>query len=562
MRNTGAGLGVEQAKTDRYTFFNPLKFSFFAAVEGADKRTKKKIKKVEKKLDKEKIKLEEMVHKGEKEKRLKKEEDKIKKLQDEKKSLEALEGKGKKEIKLEDEKMKAEAKIKKEKAKLEKMVEKGKKEKKIDKEKRKVTGLEKKIERLGKVIDKKTEDFGKVMASRFQLGKDNLKDFKDSDVKLPWSSSSCGCVPELDYIIYGFYPYWTKKKKKVPDFSMFTRIGFFSLTPDKMGDFPDLLQWDKTVAKRVAQRHETKVDLVVSYYDWNDDSKLNLEEDYVLINLVDNIVRLIQKYDGDGVAIDFAGIPVKLKTRFYYFIYLLHKELKIVNENYFLNIVVPYVANEASVLNKDNIEGLEKYINLILFMEGKGRNDASNIDKFLSIETRHEIIQKIIPVINFNDINKEFKQQYNDVVQRGFKGVGLWAIGLKGDTGYVKDNFKPDEQEMDTVKRFITNTFPGLCRFVCPDKKIFRNTLFVCAGLFLCCVLLSCANCEIRMILSGYFYSILLVLVLLFLLFETWFLCAPIGRGYRTDSTAAVFCIVVVFFIWRHLAKKARGRFP
>lgn len=205
--------------------------------------------------------------------------------------------------------------------------------------------------------------------------------------EVQWEGDSCGCGPEpqdTPYINYGFFRLWEAKVPNKIDFSILNRIGYFSLTPDARGYFGDR---KKTFGGndeflKSPHRYRTKVDLVVSYYDWptysdgenasDDEGKLDLMKDYILYELAGNIINTIEKYHMDGVTIDFGGIPKDLTGRFHLFIHTLSKYLrtkgKEEHKKYPLNVVIPYDADDKDPLGFETVKKLKGYVKYFLVM--------------------------------------------------------------------------------------------------------------------------------------------------------------------------------------------------
>ena len=127
-------------------------------------------------------------------------------------------------------------------------------------------------------------------------------------------AKDCGCAPEQEFQTYGFYrPLTGNDFKKKVNFGVLSRIGYYSLQPDEVGNLDVPRSWEEEGEKFSASAHRygSKVDLTVSNTIWGPTSSggLKLDKSYVLLNLIDEIIEKIQKLDCDGVTIDFRGIP-------------------------------------------------------------------------------------------------------------------------------------------------------------------------------------------------------------------------------------------------------------
>lgn len=156
--------------------------------------------------------------------------------------------------------------------------------------------------------------------------------------KLPPVSSPLAnnaCVLNQSFRAYGFYSLGDAAGEV--DFSVYSRVLYYSLTPGPLGNITIPKDWTGPKVTQAAHKHGAKVDLVISNATWNFDSDvpestkagLRLVKSYVLLNMVDEIVDTVNQFGFDGVVIDFR-LPGDSATQesFTFFIKRLKDRLK------------------------------------------------------------------------------------------------------------------------------------------------------------------------------------------------------------------------------------------
>ena len=156
--------------------------------------------------------------------------------------------------------------------------------------------------------------YDKTFSTRFGLV-DSIKNLTKKPTLSPVSSAAANraCVPTQGFNAYGFYTL-DEPRGKV-DFSVYSRVLYYSLTPGPLGNLKIPSNWDGINITRSAHQHGAKVDLVISNDTWNfakndmsdepDTNGLLLGKSYVLLNMVDEIVDTTNQFGFDGVVIDF-----------------------------------------------------------------------------------------------------------------------------------------------------------------------------------------------------------------------------------------------------------------
>jgi hypothetical protein len=113
------------------------------------------------------------------------------------------------------------------------------------------------------------------------------------------------CNTGLGKTIYGFANLHNRSSKLQIDFEKFSRIGVYSMFPETYGSIEMIFAEnrkidEKDIFKRLvkqAHKYNTKVDLVLSYHDWDDTNLLKprLDQGAVMLNMVDSVSSIIKK---------------------------------------------------------------------------------------------------------------------------------------------------------------------------------------------------------------------------------------------------------------------------
>ncbi|MBL0700501.1 MAG: hypothetical protein JJV92_06445 [Desulfosarcina sp.] len=213
----------------------------------------------------------------------------------------------------------------------------------------------------------------------------------DEELKLVWESTEkCRCTPNLPKIVYGFYPFWIKNAAIELDFSILSRIGYFSIAPDYGGNIKkqDLLHLRDSEFIKKAHQYGTDIDIVLSLYDRvsesKDQGKFVLEREHIVQKLIDRVVEVLGQSGADGVTV--VVVPDKIdeqkQQRLANFIYSLGTSLKKADNRYKLSILLfaEKKGGNASVIKE--LADVKEKIDFVLFemsWHGKDERPTCNL---------------------------------------------------------------------------------------------------------------------------------------------------------------------------------------
>ena len=393
-----------------------------------------------------------------------------------------------------------------------------------------------------------------------------------------WEAADCGCVPNSPLESYGFFPLATQEKPAKINFEAVSRIEYYSLTPDAVGNIEIPEAWDAKAFTMVAHRYAVKVDLVVSKDAWcSETSKtscindaLELDKSYVLQNLVVEIVDALKAMDADGVTIDFAKLPAELKDPYLFFIKRLSKRLEQEGEDYRLNVVLPdstelkKLFSEATIL--EGLRNSKDYVDSFLIGWTGNQNLPDTVNVLDNAFWKSEIdARKAIIVLDADD--KNFEEKYKLIVKRNFGGAAIWSITAeKSDWETVVSAGREQAAQagdMDIIKGLFQQAIPAeVCKLICPNREVISLVLSVLAGIYLLCIFLSLFLYELRDIIKKYILYFLAAGAVLVLVFFFSVLCVPFWRSYETEITSSLVILAAAYFIKSMLDKKREKDYP
>ncbi|MDH5601690.1 MAG: hypothetical protein OEY78_10350, partial [Gammaproteobacteria bacterium] len=223
----------------------------------------------------------------------------------------------------------------------------------------------------------------------------------DPKNSIQWYGGGCGCVlDELSGTVYGFYPFWLANKtgEQKVNFSVLSRVAYYGLSFDDKGNIQQannnykasILSEDGRVKSemsefiQVAHRHNSKVDWVIQNDKpyWDSWKSITFGTRAIIFeSLEDNIINLLTNpllsgltqlkqtltggmlsppTQGNGVSLYFNDYPDDPDsiTLFSNFVDNLKNKLKIVDDDYFINIMVPQSAFGEGFYSYENLLGL------------------------------------------------------------------------------------------------------------------------------------------------------------------------------------------------------------
>ena len=146
---------------------------------------------------------------------------------------------------------------------------------------------------------------------------------------------------KLSKEVFGYHTYWMGTAYENYNFNLLTRVSYFSyeLNP-KNGEPKTTHFWNETGLIRLAHSYDCKVDLCVTNFGQKN-NKLFLTNPQAQQNLIANVIQAIKDRNGDGININFEGIPKENTTDFSNFITELSKALRKENKRYKLTVTIP-----------------------------------------------------------------------------------------------------------------------------------------------------------------------------------------------------------------------------
>jgi spore germination protein YaaH len=108
--------------------------------------------------------------------------------------------------------------------------------------------------------------------------------------------------------VFGYLPYWTYPSFPALNYDLLTTIAYFGADVDEFGNITNLHDWP--AAALINQAHSEGVRVVLTTILFNSSQLAALLSDPSRrTNLVNNLLAAVQNANGDGVSIDFEGVP-------------------------------------------------------------------------------------------------------------------------------------------------------------------------------------------------------------------------------------------------------------
>jgi spore germination protein len=144
--------------------------------------------------------------------------------------------------------------------------------------------------------------------------------------------------------VFGWHPYWMKDAYQSYQFELLSHVAWFSYNIDSTGhhDNPvQMSQWksDSALMKAAHDKH-CKVLLTVTNFSASGNRAL-LTNRNLQATLMDDLIRLLEENNGDGIDLNFENIPDGQKDNMTAFVLELSRRLKTANRNYELTLVLP-----------------------------------------------------------------------------------------------------------------------------------------------------------------------------------------------------------------------------
>ncbi|TAE72632.1 MAG: hypothetical protein EAZ85_09265 [Bacteroidetes bacterium] len=160
-------------------------------------------------------------------------------------------------------------------------------------------------------------------------------------------------------VVFGWHPYWAKEAYKSYNFSLLSIVTYFAYEVDpKTGGYATIHDWETTGLIKAAHAHKTKVLLSVACFGDKNISTF-LGNRNAQANLINKVIELVKKQKGDGVHLDFEGLPVKYKSDFANFVIDLTGKLKTEIKGGLVTMSLPAIDFD----NAYDVRQLEKHVN-------------------------------------------------------------------------------------------------------------------------------------------------------------------------------------------------------
>ncbi len=122
--------------------------------------------------------------------------------------------------------------------------------------------------------------------------------------------------------VMGFYPFWMGTAYQSLDYSLLSTIAYFSAEVDSFGNITNLNGWPPGELIDSAHTHNVRVVLVATNFSSTSIRALLAHSDR-MANLVDTLLYEVSNGLGDGVCIDFEGVPYASKESLVIFMEML-----------------------------------------------------------------------------------------------------------------------------------------------------------------------------------------------------------------------------------------------
>lgn len=328
---------------------------------------------------------------------------------------------------------------------------------------------------------------------RFSLPKSD-----GANLKMPVASASARnvCVPDQQFKAYGFYTLNDVASKV--NFGIYSRIQIYSLTPNDVGNITVPTEWDKAPPTKEAHKHGAKVDLVISNSNFDpgdggaeNKGGLRLTKSYVLLNMTDEIVDLVNKHNFDGVTLDFR-LPSDpdIQDSFTFFIKRLHARLQdggnavkrndlLKVENKLLNVVIDaeFATVLAANLKKETQPALREFLREIsgsvdlLLVERPAGDDTAALNPALETQVKNVLlkirkVEKNPPIRVVIFPNEDIDPGILDIFE-----VGIWDVSdQRGELGWDKAVRTKVLENQSSLKNTVSE-------YVCTERGILLNGL-------------------------------------------------------------------------------------
>lgn len=441
--------------------------------------------------------------------------------------------------------------------------------------------------------------------------------------RLPGGGSTLGGRTNAG-IVYGLFPIWQTGHEQLIDFTVLSSIGYYAVPFDDAGELLDPLRNLRENNERLdfvdtAHRHGVRVDWIIRRVDWSSWQAMDADQRArAFEKLVDNIADMLQEgtgtwlrklastlslggvpapHRGDGVTLYFDNYPEDKPSidAFKAFHQNLHNRLReTVGDQYSVNLLFPASAIGTGIHDCENLSAL---------LNGPTKGAPANAGKFLvflrepSIDSkkdlrqviencatgkqRKDLQQNIVPIIQYDGYSTA--QLTDDVIYFDFNfgGVGLWPHPVASNA----DAAPKDAKQRVTVEQIggdirtiligergqtgkVQTGIDRVCKFVCPNRWVFRGLLEAFLVLLVASLVLRLTNCRLNFALKArpaYFYLYMGgVVAPTLVLFLSLLYCDPAWEDIREGNIPFLLLAVVFigFVIWLYVDARRQAAKP
>ncbi len=132
-------------------------------------------------------------------------------------------------------------------------------------------------------------------------------------------------LKSLNYIVYGYLPYWVGNLSGVR-WDDLSHVAYFSVELNSNGSYSTAHGWPDNTLVSTAHSHGVKVELVFTLFESSSIRTLVNSSSY-RARAIGNMIDLMESGNADGISIDFEGVPSSARSGFTTFIRELRQEL-------------------------------------------------------------------------------------------------------------------------------------------------------------------------------------------------------------------------------------------
>ena len=185
-----------------------------------------------------------------------------------------------------------------------------------------------------------------------------------AELTIPKQGTRSGAKCELDYVFYGFHPYWKNGKEVNYNWDLISHFSYFDYAVNPSNGMPSSTHGFETAASvTTALAQGKKVTLTVTCFGNSDNTTL-LSSSSAKQTLINQLITLITNRGAHGVCIDFEGIPASQRTNFTNFMIDLSTQMRAQIPNAEISTVL-YSVDWSSVID---VAALNSHLDYFIIM--------------------------------------------------------------------------------------------------------------------------------------------------------------------------------------------------